>query len=81
MPAWPNFPGRHATDYGASAPQVEKPTLPNKSGRTLLVNDLIIQLFSWRGYMIAQAHFRLPDKAIDSALNDIKPYLEIVLCE
>ena len=31
--------------------------------------------------LIAQAHFRLPEKAIKGALSHIKPYMELVLCE
>ena len=31
--------------------------------------------------LLAQEHFRLPEKAIKDALNHIKPYVELVLCE
>jgi hypothetical protein len=31
--------------------------------------------------LIAQTNFRLPDKAIKGALNNIKPYMDLVLCE
>ena len=31
--------------------------------------------------LLAQEHFRLPEKAIKDALNHIKPYMELVLCE
>jgi hypothetical protein len=31
--------------------------------------------------LMAQEKFRLPDKAINEALNTIKPYMESVVCE